>query len=54
MAIDRVSMFAHHQVGREPPSVRERMSVILVALREGQFVESSKPFRPTRARWAQS
>jgi len=42
--IDRVSMFAHHQVGREPLSVRERMSAVLVALREGQFVEFSKLF----------
>jgi segregation and condensation protein A len=43
--IDRVSMFAHHQVAREPLSVRERMSTILVALREGQFLEFSKLFQ---------
>ena len=43
--IDRVSMFAHHQVAREPLSVRERMSTILVALREGQFLEFSALFR---------
>jgi len=43
--IDRVSMFAHHQVAREPLSVRERMSTILVSLREGQFVEFSALFK---------
>ena len=44
--IDRVSMYAHHHVTREPLSVRERMSTILVALRGGQFQEFRSLFTP--------
>ena len=44
--IDRVAMFAHHQVAREPLSVRERMSAILVALRQGEFIEFRALFTP--------
>jgi len=40
----RAEMFAHHHVRREPLSVRERMSSILLALEEGSFVEFSRLF----------
>jgi segregation and condensation protein A len=49
-AMDRVSMYAHHQILREPLSVRERMSSILAALHSGQFVEFSALFRPEEGR----
>jgi segregation and condensation protein A len=48
--IDRVSMYAHHHVTREPLSVRERMSTILMALRDGRFVEFSTLFTPEEGR----
>jgi segregation and condensation protein A len=48
--IDRVSMYAHHHVTREPLSVRERMSTILIALRDGRFVEFSTLFTPEEGR----
>jgi len=40
----RAEMFAHHHVRREPLSVRERMSSILLALETGSFVEFSRLF----------
>jgi segregation and condensation protein A len=40
----RAEMFAHHHVRREPLSVRERMSSILLALESGSFVEFSRLF----------
>ena len=40
----RAEMFAHHHVRREPLSVRERMSSILLALEAGSFVEFSRLF----------
>ena len=48
--IDRVSMYAHHHVTREPLSVRERMSAILLALRAGQFMEFRTLFTPEEGR----
>ena len=48
--IDRVSMYAHHHVTREPLSVRERMSAILLALRGGQFLEFRTLFTPEEGR----
>jgi segregation and condensation protein A len=47
---DRVSMYAHHHVTREPLSVRERMSAILLALRGGQFLEFQALFTPEEGR----
>jgi segregation and condensation protein A len=35
----RADMFTHHQIQREPLSVRERMSNVLAALQPGQFTE---------------
>jgi segregation and condensation protein A len=43
-------MYAHHQVSREPLSVRERMSSILAALRGGLFLEFSALFTPEEGR----
>jgi segregation and condensation protein A len=46
----RAAMFAHHHVQREALSVRERMSDVLAALRQGGFVEFSRLFRPQEGR----
>jgi segregation and condensation protein A len=43
--VDRVSMYAHHHVTREPLSVRERMSAILSALQGGDFHEFHRLFQ---------
>jgi segregation and condensation protein A len=42
--VDRVAMYAHHHVTREPLSVRERMSAILSVLQGGDFHEFSTLF----------
>jgi segregation and condensation protein A len=42
--MDRVAMYAHHHVLREPLSVRERMSAILVLLQGGRFLEFAQLF----------
>src|SRR3984885_13188369 len=46
----RAAMFAHHHVQREPLSVRERMSNILAALEQGNFVEFSQLFTAAEGR----
>jgi segregation and condensation protein A len=46
----RAQMFAHHHVKREPLSVRERMSQVLLALEQGAFVDFSALFRPDEGR----
>ncbi len=47
----RADMYAHHHVQREPLSVRERMTEILVRIQEGaRFVEFSKLFRAEEGR----
>src|SRR5580658_9430598 len=46
----RAEMFAHHHVQREPLSVRERMSNILAALEQGNFVEFARLFTPEEGR----
>jgi segregation and condensation protein A len=46
----RAEMFAHHHVQREPLSVRERMSNILAALEQGDFVEFSQLFTAAEGR----
>jgi segregation and condensation protein A len=46
----RAEMFAHHHVQREPLSVRERMSNILAALEQGNFVEFSQLFTAAEGR----
>ncbi len=49
-AIERSDMFAHHHVQREPLSVRERMSAILVSLEGERYAEFSGLFDPTEGR----
>ncbi|MCY3730897.1 MAG: ScpA family protein [Rhodospirillaceae bacterium] len=49
-AVERSDMFAHHHVQREPLSVRERMSAVLVALRGQRFKEFSQLFDPREGR----
>ena len=49
-AVERSDMFAHHHVQREPLSVRERMSTVLVALQSQRFKEFSQLFDPREGR----
>ncbi|MGI9303909.1 MAG: segregation and condensation protein A [Gammaproteobacteria bacterium] len=49
--MNRAEMFAHHHIQREPLSVRERMSLIVSALGDGQeFKEFAKLFTPEEGR----
>jgi segregation and condensation protein A len=48
--LDRSTMFAHHHVKREPLSVRERMSNILVALQAERYVDFIRLFDPLEGR----
>ena len=48
--LDRSTMFAHHHVRREPLSVRERMSNILVALQAERYVDFIRLFDPLEGR----
>jgi segregation and condensation protein A len=43
-ALERSNMFAHHHVQREPLSVRERMSAVLLALEGERYIDFSKLF----------
>lgn len=49
-AIERSDMFAHLHVQREPLSVRERMSAILVSLEGDQYTNFSGLFDPMEGR----
>jgi len=49
-ALERSTMFAHHHVRREPLSVRERMSNILVTLQTERYVEFQRLFDPLEGR----
>ncbi|HVJ28870.1 MAG TPA: segregation/condensation protein A, partial [Gammaproteobacteria bacterium] len=49
-ALERSTMFAHHHVRREPLSVRERMSAILVTLQSERYVEFQRLFDPLEGR----
>jgi segregation and condensation protein A len=49
-ALDRSTMFAHHHVRREPLSVRERMSNVLVALQAERYVDFVRLFDPMEGR----
>ena len=49
-ALDRSTMFAHHHVRREPLSVRERMSNILVTLQAERYVDFVRLFDPAEGR----
>ena len=46
----RADMFESHQISRESLSTRERMSMILEALREGSFVPFVRLFTVTEGR----
>jgi segregation and condensation protein A len=48
--LSRADMFSHHHVQREPLSVRERMSIVLSELREGEFIEFTSVFTPEEGR----
>jgi segregation and condensation protein A len=48
--LDRSTMFAHHHVKREPLSVRERMSGILLALQTERYVDFIRLFDPLEGR----
>jgi len=49
-ALVRSQMFEHHRVQREPLSVRERMSNILVTLQTERYVEFQRLFDPREGR----
>jgi segregation and condensation protein A len=49
-ALNRSTMFAHHHVRREPLSVRERMSNVLVALQAEKYIDFVRLFDPTEGR----
>jgi len=49
-ALERSTMFAHHHVRREPLSVRERMSNILVTLQTERYLEFQRLFDPREGR----
>jgi segregation and condensation protein A len=49
-ALQRSDMFAHHHVQREPLSVRERMSQMLVSLEGERYVDFAGLFDPTEGR----
>ena len=48
--LQRSEMFAHHHVQREPLSVRERMSQILLTLEGNRYHDFAKLFDPTEGR----
>jgi segregation and condensation protein A len=48
--LERSTMFAHHHVRREPLSVRERMSNILVTLQTERYVDFQRLFDPVEGR----
>ena len=49
-ALVRSQMFEHHRVQREPLSVRERMSNILVTLQSERYVDFQRLFDPREGR----
>jgi len=48
--VRRAEMFSHHNIQREPLSVRQRMSEVLAGLVPGSFVEFRTLFRPEDGR----
>jgi segregation and condensation protein A len=48
--LERSQMFAHHHVRREPLSVRERMTNILVTLQTERYVDFQRLFDPSEGR----
>jgi segregation and condensation protein A len=49
-ALERSTMFAHHHVRREPLSVRERMSTVLLRLQTERYIDFQRLFDPTEGR----
>jgi segregation and condensation protein A len=49
-ALNRSTMFAHHHVQREPLSVRERMSTILITLQSERYLDFVRLFDPSEGR----
>lgn len=49
-ALERSEMFSHHHVQREPLSVRERMSQVLVALEGERYMNFVELFDPKESR----
>jgi segregation and condensation protein A len=49
-AVQRSDMFAHHHVQREPLSVRERMSQVLLSLESERYVDFMHLFDPQEGR----
>jgi segregation and condensation protein A len=48
--LERSTMFAHHHVRREPLSVRERMSTVLVRLQTERYIEFPRLFDASEGR----
>ena len=48
--LTRADMYAHHQVQREPLSVRQRMSDVLARIQDGNFAEFTSLFTPEEGR----
>jgi len=49
-ALQRSEMFAHHHIRREPLSVRERMSQVLVSLEGERYLDFAELFDPSEGR----
>ena len=49
-AVERSDMFAHHHIQREPLSVRERMSAILVSLEGERYADFTRLFDPSEGK----
>ena len=49
-AIERSDMFAHHHIQREPLSVRERMSAILISLEGERYADFTRLFDPSEGK----
>jgi segregation and condensation protein A len=48
--LERSTMFAHHHVRREPLSVRERMSTVLLRLQTERYIDFQRLFDPAEGR----
>jgi segregation and condensation protein A len=49
-AVERSDMFAHHHIQREPLSVRERMSAILISLEGERYADFTGLFDPAEGK----
>ncbi len=48
--LHRADMFTSHHINREPLSVRERMSIVLGAIKSDEFIEFNQLFKPEEGR----